>query len=131
MRFLPYKLQVGIALSIPITFFIASCISLTMICRNILDYDFFKDDIGSNLSKLVGNEHGWSKLWTIGSLLLLSLLLTYYYCNLRYNMNKFLDDGLLQEKRRINCLFITVLIAYFVRSLVCIALHWAPDLFIC
>ena len=107
-------------------FFIAGCISLFLICRGIKDYEFFQDSIGENLEKLIGNDHGWNKLWTIGSLLLLSFLLTWYYCNLRYNMNKFLDDALTQEKRRINCLFITVLIAYFVRSLVCIALHWAP-----
>ena len=73
----------------------------------------------------------FSSDWSIVLLSLLSLLLLVYYMHLRYVIDKFFSVVLRAEKRRINILFLTFLIAYFLRTVVSICLYIEPTGWVC
>jgi len=62
-----------------------------------------------------GKEH--NNVWIMSMLGALSVTLMLYYCYMRHILNTYFSNSLQAEKRKINILFATFLIAYTLRTL--------------
>ena len=63
-----------------------------------------------------------NSVWVITLLWILTAMLVLYFFHMRHVLNKYFADALHQEKRKINMLFCTWLVAYTLRA--CISIFY-------